>query len=95
MTQSNEPGVYEEGKFGIRHENEMVVRTGEKNEYGQFMYFETITFVPFDLDGLDESLLTQYDKEWLNAYHKQVFEKVSPYLSDEETAWLRKATRAI
>lgn len=95
MTQSNEPGVYEEGKFGIRHENEMVVRTGEKNEYGQFMYFETITFVPFDLDGLDESLLTQYDKEWLNAYHKQVFETVSPYLSDEETAWLRKATRAI
>ena len=95
MTQSNEPGVYEEGKFGIRHENEMVVRTGEKNEYGQFMYFETITFVPFDLDGLDESLLTQYDKEWLNAYHQQVFEKVSPYLSDDEVAWLRKATRAI
>ena len=95
MTQSNEPGVYEEGKFGIRHENEMVVRKGEKNEYGQFMYFETITFVPFDLDGLDEALLTQYDKEWLNAYHKQVFEKVSPYLSDDEVAWLRKATRAI
>lgn len=95
MTQSNEPGVYEEGKFGIRHENEMVVRKGEKNEYGQFMYFETITFVPFDLDGLDETLLTQYDKEWLNAYHKQVFEKVSPYLSDDEVAWLRKATRAI
>lgn len=95
MTQSNEPGVYEEGKYGIRHENEMVVRTGEKNEYGQFMYFETITFVPFDLDGLDESLLTQYDKEWLNAYHRQVFEKVSPYLSDDEVAWLRKATRAI
>ena len=51
--------------------------------------------MPFDLDGLDEALLTQYDKEWLNAYHKQVFEKVSPYLSDDEVAWLRKATRAI
>lgn len=95
MTQSNEPGVYEEGKFGIRHENEMVVRKGEKNEYGQFMHFETITFVPFDLDGLDVSLMTQYEKEWLNWYHGQVYEKVSPYLSEEETAWLKEVTRAI
>lgn len=95
MTQSNEPGVYEEGKFGIRHENEMVVHKGEKNEYGQFMYFETITFVPFDLDGLDVSLMTQYEKEWLNWYHGQVYEKVSPFLSEEETIWLKEATRAI
>lgn len=95
MTQSNEPGVYVEGSHGIRHENEMVVRKGEKNEYGQFMYLETITFVPFDLDGLNTSLMTQYDKEWLNAYHAEVFEKVSPYLNEEETAWLKKATRAI
>lgn len=95
MTQSNEPGVYEEGKFGIRHENEMVVHKGEKNEYGQFMYFETITFVPFDLDGLDVSLMTQYEKEWLNWYHGQVYEKVSLFLSEEETIWLKEATRAI
>lgn len=95
MTQSNEPGVYEEGKFGIRHENEMVVRKGDKNEYGQFMRFETITFVPFDVDGLDVSLMTQYEKEWLNWYHGQVFEKVSPYLSEEETTWLKEVTRAI
>lgn len=95
MTQSNEPGVYEEGKFGIRHENEMVVHKGKKNEYGQFMYFETITFVPFDLDGLDVSLMTQYEKEWLNWYHGQVYEKVSPFLSEEETIWLKEATRAI
>lgn len=95
MTQSNEPGVYVEGSHGIRHENEMVVRKGEKNEYGQFMYLETITFVPFDLDGLNTSLMTQYDKEWLNAYHAEVFEKVSPYLNEEETAWLKNATRAI
>lgn len=95
MTQSNEPGVYVEGSHGIRHENEMVVRKGEKNEYGQFMYLETITFVPFDLDGLNTSLMTQYDKEWLNAYHAEVFEKVSPYLNKEETVWLKNATRAI
>ena len=95
MTQSNEPGVYVEGSHGIRHENEMVVRKGEKNEYGQFMYFETITFVPFDLDGLDFSLMTRYDIEWLNAYHAEVFAKVSPYLNEAEKEWLKHATRAI
>ena len=95
MTQSNEPGVYVEGSHGIRHENEMVVRKGEKNEYGQFMYFETITFVPFDLDGLDVSLMTRYDIEWLNAYHAEVFTKVSPYLNEAEKEWLKHATRAI
>lgn len=95
MTQSNEPGVYVEGSHGIRHENELVVRKGEKNEYGQFMYLETITFVPFDLDGLNPDLMTQFDKEWLNAYHAEVFAKVSPYLNEEETAWLKEATRAI
>lgn len=95
MTQSNEPGVYVEGSHGIRHENEMVVRKGEKNEYGQFMYFETITFVPFDLDGIDEKLLTSYEKAWLNAYHTEVFEKVSPYLNEDEKSWLKQATRAI
>lgn len=95
MTQSNEPGVYIEGTFGIRHENEMVVRKGDKNEYGQFMYFETITFVPFDLDGVDTSLLTVYEKAWLNNYHAQVYEKVSPNLTEEECIWLKAATRAI
>lgn len=95
MTQSNEPGVYIEGNFGIRHENEMVVRKGEKNEYGQYMYFETITFVPFDLDGVDTDLLTVYEKAWLNNYHAQVYEKVSPSLTDEERVWLKEATRAI
>lgn len=95
MTQSNEPGVYVEGSYGIRHENELVVRKGEKNEYGQFMYFETITFVPFDIDGLDSTLLTQYEKEWLNTYHKEVYQKVSPYLSKEEAIWLKEATRSL
>lgn len=95
MTQSNEPGVYEEGKFGIRHENEMVVCSGDKNDYGQFMYFETITFVPFDLDGLDVAIMTQYEREWLNSYHAQVYDKLSAYLSDEECSWLKEVTRAI
>ena len=95
MTQSNEPGVYIEGSHGIRHENELVVQKAEKNEYGQFLSFETITFVPFDLDGLDTSIMTQYDIAWLNEYHKQVYEKVSPYLNEEEKEWLQYATREI
>ena len=61
MIQSDEPGVYLEGRYGIRHENETIVRKGEKNEYGQFMYLETITFVPFDLDGVDAVSYTHLD----------------------------------
>ena len=95
MIQSDEPGVYEEGKFGIRHENEMVLRKAEKNKYGQFMEFETLTFVPFDLDGIDKSLMMADEIEWLNAYHKEVYEKVAPRLNEEEAAWLKEATRAI
>ena len=81
-----------EGPNGFRWK---VVRRGEKNEYGQFMYFETITFVPFDLDGLDVDLMTRYDIAWLNAYHKEVYDKVSPYLNEAEKEWLKYATREI
>ena len=95
MITSNEPGVYCEGKFGIRHENEMVVVKGNVNNYGQFMHFEPITFVPFDLDGLDVSLLTNEEKTWLNNYHKEVLEKISPYLTSDEAEWLKSACRSI
>lgn len=95
MITSNEPGVYEEGKFGIRHENEMVVVKGNTNQYGTFMHFEPLTFVPFDLDGMDASLLTQEEKEWLNTYHDEVVEKISPYLTDAEATWLKQACRHI
>ena len=71
------------------------MRKGEKNEYGQFMYLETITFVPFDLDGIDPDVMTKYEREWLNAYHREVYAKVSPYLNKEENEWLKQATRAI
>ena len=95
MITSNEPGVYCEGKFGIRHENEMVVVKGNVNNYGQFMHFEPLTFVPFDLDGLDVSLLTNEEKTWLNNYHKEVLEKISPYLTSDEAEWLKSACRSI
>ena len=95
MVTTIEPGVYLEGKYGIRTENELICRKGVKNEYGQFMEFETITFAPIDLDGIDVTLLSGEEKAWLNAYHKEVYEKLSPYLCDEVKAWLKIYTRAI
>lgn len=95
MIQSDEPGVYKEGEFGIRHENELLVVKGTKNFYGQFMHFEPLTFVPFDLDGIDRSKMTQDEIEWLNAYHAQVYDTLQLYLNDEEKDWLKNATRAL
>lgn len=95
MITSNEPGVYAEGKFGIRHENEMVVVKGNKNFYGQFMHFETLTFVPFDRKGIDKSLLSEDELAWLNDYHASVYEKISPFLTNEEAEWLKEACRPL
>ena len=83
MVTTNEPGVYVENSHGIRIENEIVVRKAEKNEYGQFMDFEVITFAPIDLDAIDESLILKDEKVYLNNYHKQVYDKISPYLNEE------------
>ena len=95
MITSNEPGVYVEGEFGIRHENEMVVVKGNKNFYGQFMHFETLTFVPFDRKGIDKSLLSEDELAWLNDYHASVYEKISPFLTNEEEEWLKEACRPL
>ena len=95
MVITNEPGIYIEGSHGVRLENEFVVRKGEANEYGQFMYHETITFVPFDLDAIIPEMLTERDKKDLNEYHAKVYEMVSPGLNEEEKEWLKKYTRAI
>ena len=95
MVTTNEPGVYVENSHGIRIENEIVVRKAEKNEYGQFMDFEVITFAPIDLDAIDESLLLKDERIYLNNYHKQVYDKISPYLNEEEKQWLKIYTREI
>lgn len=95
MITTNEPGVYIEGSHGIRTENELVCLKGEKNEYGQFMHFEPITFAPIDLDAIDVDYLSPIDKKRLNEYHAKVYEKLSPYLTEEEQAWLRGYTREI
>lgn len=95
MVITDEPGIYEDGQFGIRIENEFIVRKGVQNKYGQFMHFETITFAPIDLDGIDPEEMNRDEREWLNDYHKAVYEKIGPHLTDEEREWLKEYTRAI
>ena len=95
MVITNEPGIYIEGSHGIRTENEMVVRKGIANEYGQFMYFEPITYVPIDLDAVLPDMMTAEDKKQLNEYHAKVYEIIAPHLNDEEREWLKEYTRAI
>lgn len=95
MITSDEPGLYIEGKHGIRTENLVLCKKDEKNEYGQFMKFEFLTFVPIDVDAVDKNLMTERDVELFNAYHKEVYEKISPYLEGDEKEWLKKVTAAI
>ncbi len=95
MVITDEPGIYEDGQFGIRIENEFVVRKGVKNKYGQFMYFETITFAPIDLDGIDPEEMSRDEREWLNHYHRQVYENIGPHLTEEEREWLKEYTRPV
>ena len=95
MITSDEPGVYLEGKYGIRLENEILCRKGEKNEYGQFMYFENLTLVPFDLEVIDAGQMDGSERRRLNDFHREIYEKVSPLLTDEEAAWLKEATRPV
>ena len=95
MITSDEPGLYFEGKFGIRTENLMLCVKAEKNEYAQFMKFENLTWVPIDLDAIDVKYMEPRDRELLNAYHKEVYNKISPYLPEEEAKWLEKVTREI
>lgn len=92
MVISNEPGYYEAGKFGIRHENLVLVRAGETTDYGQFMYLEPLTMAPFDRDAIDVSLLTEAELAQLNGYHRLVYDTVAPLLPAEEQAWLAAAT---
>ncbi len=95
MFQSDEPGLYIEGSHGIRTENLLICHRAEKNMYGQFMNFETLTFTPIDLDGVDISVMEPSDVRMLNAYHKECYEKLSPYMTEEENDWLKDATRPI
>ena len=95
MITSDEPGYYVEDGYGIRHENMIVCKKADKTQFGQFMCFEFLTMVPFDLDAVVPEQMTAHERELLNNYHAQVYEKISPYLDEDEKAWLKEATRAI
>lgn len=95
MIVTNEPGAYIEGSHGIRIENELLVKEACETEHGKFLEFETITCAPIDLDGIVKSLLTKEEKEQLNIYHKEVYEKLKPYLTKAEQEFLKEYTKEI
>ena len=90
MITSDEPGIYLEGKFGIRLENMIVCQKDVENEYGSFLCFDSLTLVPFDLSAIILEELSTKERKWLEQYHKKVFETISPYLTEEETEWLKE-----
>ncbi len=92
---SDEPGIYIEGSHGIRTENLLFCKEAETTEYGRFFTFEYLTYVPVDLEPVDVALMEKKDIAYLNEYHSQVYEKISPYLDKEEAAWLWKVTRPV
>jgi Xaa-Pro aminopeptidase len=95
MITSNEPGLYLEGRFGVRHENLMVCKKAEISNGIQYMKFLPLTLIPFDRDGIDISIMTKREIDILNRYHREVYNKISPYLEGEELIYLKMATRDI
>lgn len=95
MTVTDEPGLYLAGKFGVRIENTLIVKDFIETEFGKFLQFESLTLCPIDLSCADLDMLTAEEKQWLNDYHKMVFEKLSPLLNDEEKEWLKTNTARI
>lgn len=92
---TDEPGVYVEGSHGIRIENELICKKAEKNEYGQFMEFEMLTYAPIDLDAVEPKYMTDREKKLLNDYHELVYNTIAPYLTEEEREWLKVYTRPV
>lgn len=95
MFLTNEPGVYREGQYGIRLENQILVEDAFENEFGRFFKFENVTFCHFEKELIDKNMLSQKEIDWLNDYHTQVYEKLSPYLKQEVAAWLKTKTAPI
>ena len=95
MTVTDEPGIYMEGKFGVRIENTLLVTPYKETQFGSFLQFESLTLAPIDTTPILMDMLLEEEKAWLNAYHAEVYRQLSPYLSDEENEWLAKATQAI
>jgi Xaa-Pro aminopeptidase len=95
MVTSNEPGIYLEGRFGVRIENLLLVVKHAETEFGQFLTFEPLTLCPIDKTPVIVELLTEEERRWLDDYHRMVYEKLSPYLDDEERDWLEIQTSCI
>lgn len=95
MLTSNEPAIYREGEYGIRIENLILCYCDEETEFGKFLRFETVSLCYIDKLLIDKSLLDRHEIDWLNAYHAEVYDKLSPYLSDAERIWLKEKTKAI
>lgn len=95
MTVTDEPGLYLSGKFGVRIENTLLIKDYQTTEFGKFLQMESLTLCPIDLTPVDFSMLQPEEIEWLDTYHRDVFEKLSPYLEGEDQEWLREATRPV
>lgn len=95
MITSDEPGVYIEGKYGIRIESLVVCREYKKTVFGRFMNFENLTLAPFDPDAVDKSLMTEKEIKLYNDYQERVYAEISPYLTEKEREWLKNETRKI
>lgn len=95
MITSNEPGIYRPGQWGVRIENLIVTAADTTTELGEFLKFETLTLCPIDTRLIDHSLMRTDELAWLNAYHSQVWQHLSPHLTKEEKAWLRARTEAL
>ena len=95
MTVTDEPGLYLSGKFGVRIENTLLIKDYQTTEFGKFLQMESLTLCPIDLTPVDFSMLQPEEIEWLDTYHRDVFEKLSPYLEGEDLEWLREATHPV
>ncbi len=95
MTVTDEPGIYLTGKFGVRIENTLYIKPYMETDFGKFLQFESLTLAPIDTTPIDFNMLSTEEIEWLNQYHATVFEKLAPYLNEEERAWLAIETVAI
>ena len=95
MTITDEPGIYLEGKFGVRIENTLLITPYKETQFGQFLQFESLTLCPIDTTPIIKEMLLPEEIEWLNDYHQRVFDLLSPRLEDNEIEWLRKACESI
>ena len=95
MTVTDEPGIYLAGKFGVRIENTLLITPYIKTEYGQFLQFESLTLCPIDTTPIIIEMLSPEERQWLNDYHRMVYNRLVPYLTSEEQDWLLQATKPI